>query len=172
MVLADSWESFGGKVDQSAWPQKETNLVASFEQLNEAETSARLATHACKHSHEENPLMLEKIEVQEEGDSGRSNGMHHWFQQIYKLWAALVEWAWNSMFLRCWQSVIQRVGPDWVTELNWTGDQFTYQSIKRHRIDSELKCKNIEWMINLKIIVHFLSLNILINNHGIKILNI
>ena len=116
-VGEDSWESLDCKEIQLVHPKGDQSWVFIGRSDAEAET---LATWCEELTHLKRPWCWERLKA---GEEGHDRGWDGWMASLTRwtlVWVDSGSWWWTGKpgMLRFMGS--QRVGHDWVTELNWT----------------------------------------------------
>ena len=112
-VGKDSWEPLGLQGDQSWVFIGRTDV--------EAETPI-LATWYEELTHLKRPWCWGRLRAGEEGDDRGWDGWMASATQWRWVWVNSGSWWWTGRPGMLWSMGLQRVGHDWVTELNWTED--------------------------------------------------
>ena len=119
----DSWESLGQQRRSNQSILKEINPEYSFEGLIWSWSSNNLATWLWRAYSLEKTLMLgKKLKAKgERGDRGWDGYMASLTQWTW-VWVNSGSWWWTGRPGVLWFMRLQRVGHDWVIELNWTDE--------------------------------------------------
>ena len=117
-VGEDSWESLGLQGDPTNQSQRESVLNIHWKDWCWSWNSNTLATW-CELTHWKRPWCWERLKVGGEGDNRGWDGWMASPTQWTWVWVGSGSWWWTGR-PGVLQSVgSQRVGHDWVTELNW-----------------------------------------------------
>ena len=118
-VGEDSWESHGLQGDPTSPSKRRSVLGVHWKDWCWSRNSSTLATWCKELTHLKRPWCWEGLRARGEGDD---RGWDGWM-------ASLTQWTWVWVNPRSWWwtgrpgivqfMVLQRVGHDWVTELNW-----------------------------------------------------
>ena len=124
--VEDSWESLGLQGDQNSKSEKKSVLNIHWKDWCWGWNSSTLATWCKELTHLKTPWCWERLKAGGEGDDRGCDG---WM-------ASLTQWTWGWINSGSWwwtgrpgalQSMgSQRVGHDWVTELNWTEPRYNH----------------------------------------------
>ena len=119
-VGEDSWESLGLQGDPTSPSWRKSVLNIHWKDWCWSWNSNTLATWCEELTHLKRPCFWERLKAGGEGDDSGWDGWMASLTQWTWVWADSGSWWWTG---RCGvlQSMgLQRVGHNWVTELNWT----------------------------------------------------
>ena len=118
-VGEDSWESLGQR-DQTSQSQRKSTLNIHWKDWYWSWNSNSLATWCEELTHWKRPWCRERLKVRGEGDDRGWDGWMAPLTQWTWVWVSSGSWWWTGKPGVLQSMGSQRVGHDWVTELNWT----------------------------------------------------
>ena len=130
MVLGeDSWESLGLKGDPTSPFYRTSVLGVHWKDLCLSWNSNTLATWYKDLTHLKSPWCWERLRAGGEGDDRGWDGWMSSLTQWTWVWVGSGSWWWTGRPGVLWFMGSQRVGHNWVAELNWTWKvtQWTYR---------------------------------------------
>ena len=116
----DSWESLGLQGDPTSPSWRRTVLGVHWKDWCWGWNSSTLATSCEELTHWKRPWCWQGLGAGEEGDN---RGWDGWMASPTRwtwVWVNSRSWCWTGRPGVLWFMESQRVGHDWVTELNWT----------------------------------------------------
>ena len=119
-VGEDSCESLGLQGDPTSPSQRRSILGVHWKDWCWSWNSNTLATWCEELTHLKRPWCWERLRVGEEGDDRGWNGWMASLTQWTWVWVDSGSWWWTGRPSMLPFMESQRVGHDWVTELNWT----------------------------------------------------
>ena len=138
----DSWESPGLQGDQTSQSLRKSTLNIRWKDLRWSWSSNTLATWCEELTHWKSPQCWANLKAGEERDDRGWDGWMASPTQCTWVWVNSGSW-WGRpgmLFLLG----LQRIGHDWVTELNWTGKEHIW--INSNEVD-ESGAYYTEWRI-------------------------
>ena len=115
----DSWESLGQRGDQTSQSLRKSTLNVLWK--NWIWSSNTLATWCKELTHWKRPCCWERLRA---GGEGGNRGWDGWMASLTQwtwVWVSSGNWWWTGRPGLLQSMGSQRVGHDWVAELNWTG---------------------------------------------------
>ena len=145
----DSWESLGLQGDPTSPSKRKSVLNIHWKDWCWSWSSNTLATWWEELTHLKRPWCWERLKA---GGEGNDRGWDGWMvspTQWTWVWAGSGSWGWTGSPGLLQSMGLQRVGHDWVTELNWTFLLKTLLSNVMLLICRELenKISNLIWCI-------------------------
>ena len=119
-VGEDSWESLGLQGDPTSPFWRRSALGFFWREWSWSWNSSTLATSCEELTHWERLWCWEGLWTGEEGDKRGSDGWMASQTRWTGVWVNSRNWWWTGRLGVLWFMELQRVGHDWVTELNWT----------------------------------------------------
>ena len=119
-VGEDFWESLGLQGDPTSQSQRKSVLNIHGKDWCWSWNSDTLATWSEKLTHWKRPWCWERLKA---GGGGDDRGWGGWMASLTWwtwVWASSGSWRWTGKPGMLPSMGLQRVGHDWVTELNWT----------------------------------------------------
>ena len=119
-VAEVSWESLGLQGDPNSPSYRRSVLGVHWKDWCWSWNSSTLATWCEELTHLKRPWCWERLRAGGEGDD---RGWDSWMAsptQWAWVWLDFGSWWWTGKPGVLWFMGLQRVGHDWVTELNWT----------------------------------------------------
>ena len=119
-----SWESLGLRGDQNSPSRKESVLNIYWKDWCWSWNSNTVATWCEELTHWKRPWCWERLKTGGEGDD---RGWDGWMASPTRwtwVWASSRSWWWTGKPGMLLAMGLQRVGHNWVTELNWTESNF------------------------------------------------
>ena len=114
-VGEDSWESLGLQGDQTSQSSRKSVLIIHWKDWCWSWSSNPLATWCEELTHWKRPWCWERLKAVGEGDDRGWDGWMASPTQWTWIWASSGSWWWTGK-----SGVLQRVGHDWATKVNWT----------------------------------------------------
>ena len=118
-VREDSWESLGLQGDPTSPSQRRSVLGVHWKAWCWSWNSNTLATWGEELTHLKGPWCWERLKAGGEGDDRGWDGWMSSPTQWTWVWVNSESWWWTGRPGVLWFMGSQRVGHDWVTELNW-----------------------------------------------------
>ena len=119
-VGEDSWESIGLQEDQTSPFWRKSVLNSHWKDWCWSWNSNPLASWCEEPTHQKRPWCWERLKARGEGDNrGWESWMASWTQWTW-VWASSGRQWWTGKPGVLWSMGSQRVGHDWVTEMNWS----------------------------------------------------
>ena len=118
-VGGDSWESLGQQIYPTSSYQRKSGLCVYWKDWCWSWNSNTLATSCEELTHWKRPWCWECLEA---GGEGKGRGWDSWMVSLTWwtwVWVNSRSWWWTGRPGMLWFMGSQRVGHDWVTELNW-----------------------------------------------------
>ena len=119
-VGKDSWESLGLQGDPTSQPWRKSVLNIHWKYWCWSWNSNTLATWHEELTHWKRPWCWERLKTGGEGDDRGWDGWMASLTQWTWVWASSVSWWWTGKPCVLQSIGLQRVGQDWMTELNRT----------------------------------------------------
>ena len=126
-VGEDSWESLGLQGDPISPSQRKSVLGVLWKDWCWSWNSNTLATSCEKLTYWKRPWCWEELGAGGEGDNRGWDGWMASPMQCTWVWVNSGSWWWTGRPGMLWLMGSQRVGHDWVTELNWTKHILSFQ---------------------------------------------
>ena len=115
----DSWESLGLQRDQTSQSYRKSTLNIHWKDWCWSWNSSTLATWCEELTPWKRPWCWERLKEAGEGDDRGWDGWMASLTQWTWVWVNSGGWWWAGRPGVLWSMGSQRVGHDWVTELNW-----------------------------------------------------
>ena len=119
-IREDSWESLGLQGDTTSPSQRQSVLNIHWKDWRWSWNSNTLATWCEELTHLKRPWCWERLNMEGEGDDREWGGSMASPTQQTWVWVNSKDWQWTGRPGMLQSMELQRVGHDWVTELNWT----------------------------------------------------
>ena len=119
-VGEDSWESLGLQGDATSQFSRKSTLNIHWKDWWSSWNTNTLATCYKELTHWKRPWCWERLKAGGEGDDRGWDGWMASLTQWTWVWMNPGSWWWNGRSCALQSMVLQRVGHDWETELNWT----------------------------------------------------
>ena len=119
-VGEDSWESLGLQRDPTSPSKGKQSWIFTGSTDAKAETPNSLATWCEEQTHLKRPWCWERLKMGGEADDRGWDGWMVLPTQWTWIWVSSGSWWWTRRPGVLQSMGSQRVGHDWVTELNWT----------------------------------------------------
>ena len=119
-AAADSWESLGLQGDQTSQSYRKSTLNIHWKDWCWSWNSNTLATWCEVLTHWKRPWCWERLKEEGERDDRGWDGWMASLTQWTWVWVNSGSWWWTQRPGMVQSMGLQRVGHDWVTELNWT----------------------------------------------------
>ena len=129
----DSWESLDCKEIQPVYPKGDQSWIFIGRTDAEAEAPILLAIWCKELTHWKRPWCWERLKAGGEGEDRRWDG---WMLSLTRwtwVWAGAKSWWWTGKPGVLQSMGLQRVGHNWVTELNWLTWDFYEEKFRRER---------------------------------------
>ena len=115
----DSWESLGQEGNQTSQSKRKSTLNIHWKYWCWSWSPNTLATWCKEPTHWKRPWCLEKLRARE-GDNRVWDGWMASLTQWTWVWASSGSWWWTGKPGMLQSMGSQRIGHDWMTEMNWT----------------------------------------------------
>ena len=142
-VGEDSWESLGLQGDTTSPFWRRSVLGVHWKDWCWGWNSNTLATSCEELTHWKRPWCLEGLGVGGEEDDRGWNGWMASLTWWTSVWVDYRSWRWTGRPGVLWFMGLQRVGHDWVTELNWSLQLFKICFYVKSHNDSPASSRKI-----------------------------
>ena len=119
-VGEDSWESLGLQGDPTSPSQRRSVLGVHCKDWSWSWNSNILATWCKEWIHLKSPWCWERLKAGGEGEDRLWDDLMALLTQWTWVWVNNGSWWWTGRPRVLWSKGSQRIGHNWVTELNWT----------------------------------------------------